>query len=85
MAQRKKPEAFTEALEEVETTDSDVIVDEPTVVLQAGSDHVNARIKGTWTMFWGTQKWDFVDGARFKIPTDLYDYLRRSGNIYDTL
>jgi len=84
MASRSKPAAFTEALEETDSS-SEVVVEEPVVVIQPGSDLVSARIKGTWTMFWGTQKWDFVDGTRFKIPTDLYDYLRRSGNIYDTL
>lgn len=45
----------------------------------------NAKVKGTWTMFYGTNRWDFVDGHRYDLPLDLYDYLRRAGNIYDTL
>lgn len=45
----------------------------------------NAKVKGTWTMFYGTSRWDFVDGHRYDLPMDLYNYLRRAGNIYDTL
>ena len=45
----------------------------------------NAKIKGTWTMYYGTGKWDFVDGHRYDLPLDLYEYLRKNGNIYDTL
>jgi hypothetical protein len=46
---------------------------------------VSARVKGTWTMFWSQSKFNFEDGKRYKLPKDLYDYLRKSGNIYDTL
>lgn len=45
----------------------------------------SARIKGTWTMYWGQSRWNFVDGQRYNLPPDLFDYLRKSGNIYDTL
>ena len=45
----------------------------------------NAKIKGTWTMYYGTGKWDFVDGHRYDLPLDLYEYLRKNNNIYDTL
>ena len=45
----------------------------------------NAKIKGTWTMYYGPGKWDFVDGHRYDLPLDLYEYLRKNGNIYDTL
>lgn len=45
----------------------------------------SAKIKGTWTMYWGTSKWDFIDGHRYDLPLDLFNYLRKSGNIYDTL
>jgi hypothetical protein len=55
---------------------------EPTIVAPTTK---NAKIKGTWTMYWGTTKWNFIDGHRYDIPLDLFDYLKRSGNIYDTL
>lgn len=55
---------------------------EPTIVAPTTK---NAKIKGTWTMFWGESKWDFIDGHRYDLPVDLYAYLRKSGNIYDTL
>lgn len=49
------------------------------------TDQVSARVKGSWTMFWGQTTWNFQDGQRYKLPRDLFDYLKRSGNIYDTL
>jgi len=55
---------------------------EPTIVAPTTK---NAKIKGTWTMFYGTGRWDFVDGHRYDLPLDLYEYLRKAGNIYDTL
>lgn len=45
----------------------------------------NVRVKGTWTMYYGQQQWDFVDGHRYDLPLDVFDYLRSSGNVYDTL
>lgn len=45
----------------------------------------SARVKGTWTMYWGTQVWDFADGQRYDLPVDLFEYLRSRSNIYDTL
>lgn len=44
-----------------------------------------ARIKGTWTMFYQTQQYDFVDGNYYELPVELFDTLRKSGNIYDTM
>jgi hypothetical protein len=88
MASRNKPAAFTaEQVEDQDEFDSEneVVVAEPVTVMSADSDFVNARIKGTWKMFWGTNSYDFVDGKRYKIPKDLYAYLRKSSNIYDTL
>ena len=55
---------------------------EPVVVMP---DEVQARIKGTWTMYWGQRVFNFVDGTRYSVPRDLYAYLRKNGNIYDTL
>ena len=88
MAARKKPSAFT--AEQVEDQDEfeledEVVVAEPVIVMSADSDYVNARVKGTWKMFWGSDSFDFVDGTRYKLPKDLYAYLRKSSNIYDTL
>jgi len=36
-------------------------------------------------MFWGKDTWMFNDGKRYKLPRDLFDYLKKNGNIYDTL
>jgi hypothetical protein len=49
------------------------------------STEISARVKGTWTMFWGKETWMFNDGKRYKLPRDLFDYLKKNGNIYDTL
>jgi len=84
MPPRKKPDVFVEPIEDVEEYDN-VVVDEPVTVTSTDSDYVNARVKGTWKMFWGQESYDFKDGSRYKIPKDLYTYLRKSGNIYDTL
>ena len=53
--------------------------------LEVQADQVSGRVKGTWIMFWGTNSYDFKDGVRYNLPRDLYDYLKKSGNIYDTL
>jgi hypothetical protein len=73
----KKANIFAEPVEAEEATEV-----QPTVV---SSDMISARVKGTWVMFWGTQSFNFEDGVRYSIPQDLYNYLRKSGNIYDTL
>ena len=57
--------------------------DSPTVVVK--DDLKTARIKGTWTMYWGLQTFDFENGKRYRIPADLYDYLKGAECIYDTL
>ena len=49
------------------------------------SNTVSARVKGSWTMFWGQETWIFDDGRRYKLPRDLFEYLKKNGNIYDTL
>lgn len=67
---------------EAEMEDDDVVLEEETVVAH---DLKSARIKGTWTMFWGQDRYDFVDGKRYRIPTDLYQYLKVRSCIYDTL
>jgi hypothetical protein len=81
MSRKTNPE-FAEAV-----GDDDVVVygEEPVIATAPDSNLVNARVKGTWTMFWGQSKFEFVDGKRYKLPKDLFAYLRSSGNIYDTL
>ena len=83
MATRKKvdPQFVDESIDD----DDEVIVDEPVTVVNQDSDFVTAKVKGTWVMFWGHEKFDFTDGRRYKMPKDLFQYLRKSGNIYDTL
>jgi hypothetical protein len=76
----KKASQFAEA---VDTASEEAVVEvQP---LEVSSDEVSARVKGTWTMFWGQLVFNFEDGTRYTIPRDLYNYLKKSGNIYDTL
>jgi hypothetical protein len=77
----KKANQFAEVVETTEEETPAVEV-QP---LEVNSDSIQARVKGTWTMFWGQQVFNFEDGTRYTIPRDLYNYLRNSGNIYDTL
>ena len=78
---RKAQAAFAE-VEEDDTMPTDVVeVEEQTVV----DDLKTARIKGTFNFMWGQNVYDFVDGKRYRIPADMYDYLRSYGNIYDTM
>jgi hypothetical protein len=44
-----------------------------------------ARIKGTWVLYYGGGVYDFVDGQSYDLSPELYDYLRSTGNIYDTI
>jgi len=55
---------------------------EPTIVSPTTK---RAKVKGTWTMFWGTQQYNFVDGHSYDLPLDLFEHLKRHSNIYDTL
>ena len=77
----KKANQFAEVVETTEEETSAVEV-QP---LEVNSDNIQARVKGTWTMFWGQQVFNFEDGNRYTMPRDLYNYLKNSGNIYDTL
>lgn len=74
MAKRKIAEFVEEQDSQVE--------EQPVVVMP---DEIQARVKGTWTMYWGQRAFNFVDGTRYSVPRDLYAYLRKNGNIYDTL
>ncbi len=77
----KKASQFAEVVETTEEETPAVEV-QP---LEVNSNTIQARVKGTWTMFWGQQVFNFEDGTRYTIPRDLYNYLKNSGNIYDTL
>lgn len=77
MSNKRNTNIFAEPVEDDETT-----VAQP-VPTQPGAKR--ARVKGTWLMHWGKQKFDFEDGKTYHIPADLYEHLKRHGNIYDTL
>jgi hypothetical protein len=80
---RKTNPSFAEVENDIEVDDD--LEYTPVVEVSTEGNFINARVKGTWKMFWGGQSYDFVDGKRYKLPKDLYGYLRQSGNIYDTL
>lgn len=65
-----------------EVDDEPVLVEESIAV---NDEFKTARIKGTWTMYWGSDIYEFVDGTRYRLPALLWEYLRQNGNIYDTL
>lgn len=69
-------------IEEDEVVEAPAPKAAPTIVAPTTK---NAKIKGTWTMYYGNKRWDFVDGRRYDLPLDLFNYLKGSGNIYDTL
>lgn len=76
------PRSTSKQFAEVEEDDSDVVLNDDVIVT---SDLKGARVKGTWTMYWGAERFFFEDGKRYKVPADLYQYLKQRGNIYDTL
>ena len=65
-----------------ELSDDPIEVSDEVVV---ADDLVSARIKGTWDMIWGDNTYPFVDGKRYRIPRDLFQYLKSRSCIYDTL
>lgn len=72
----RRPNAVEEIEEEPVLAEENIAVND---------EYRTARIKGTWTMYWGTETYDFVDGRRYRLPALLWEYLKQSGNIYDTL
>ena len=66
-----------------EISDLEIEEAEPTVVVK--DDLRTARVKGTWTMYWGLETFEFETGKRYRIPADLYEYLKAAECIYDTL
>jgi len=79
---RKPVTNFADFSEEDESDDA-LVIEEPTTV--ATESTVSARVKGTWKMYWGSKVFDFKDGQRYRIPRDLFQYLKKHGNIYDTM
>lgn len=86
MASRKVIPAFAEPeeIDEIEVAEETPRAAAPKQSAPA-DDMVTARVKGTWKMYWGRTTYDFVDGKRYRIPRDLYAYLVRHSNIYDTV
>jgi hypothetical protein len=74
------PKTALETVEEVAAVAEAVVA--PTIVAPLTR---RARVKGTWTMYFGGEQFDFVDGQFYELRPDLFEYLRGSGNIYDTL
>jgi hypothetical protein len=82
MARKKVIKEFTEQPEALYITD---IPEAEILDSEMKDGNVSARVKGSWVMFWDTKSYSFVDGQRYKLPRELFNYLKRSGNIYDTL
>lgn len=64
-------------------TDEDEVVVTPAPT--PGSDMRRARVKGTWTMYWGNTSFNFENGKTYTLPVDLFNHLKAHNNIYDTL
>lgn len=45
----------------------------------------SARVKGTWTQYYGRMRFDFVDKQRYDLPLEVYNYLKEHDCIYDTI
>ena len=78
MATNRNSNTFAEPVSEDEETVA-------TPVPAPTSDLKRARIKGTWTMYWGAQIFNFETGKTYNIPADLFEHLKAHGNIFDTL
>lgn len=85
MATKKTSTTPSEFVEEPETIVEESATEEKAVVAPGAPGTKKARVKGTWTMHWGSQVFDFEDGKTYTIPADLFDHLKSYGNIYDTL
>ncbi len=77
MPTKKTIDAFV-----VSEDDSD---DTEDFIAPGGTGTRKGRVKGSWTMYWGTTRYEFEDGKTYVLPTDLYSYLRQNDSIYDTL
>ena len=79
MTTTRNSKTFAEPVPEEE----EVVVATP--VPDATSGFKRARVVGTWKMYWSNMTFDFEDGKTYNIPEDLFEYLKASGNIYNTL
>jgi len=61
---------------EVAETDAPIVVQSATR---------SCRVKGTWTFYFAGAVYEFEDGHHYDLPTDVFEYLRQAGNIYDTM
>lgn len=68
-----------------DSQEDSVVIDNPVTVTASTDGLVKARVKGTWKMYWGHLSFNFEDGKSYKLPEDLFHYLRKNGNIYDTM
>lgn len=82
MASKKAIKEFVEVEEELFVSD---LTEAEVLDAKTLTQTINAKVKGTWTQYWGSEQFSFVDGQRYKLPRDLFNYLKNSGNIYDTL
>ena len=82
MATKKAIKEFVEVEEELFVSD---LTEAEVLDAKTLTQTINAKVKGTWTQYWGTEQFSFVDGQRYKLPRALFNYLKDSGNIYDTL
>jgi len=82
MATKKAIKEFVEVEEELFVSD---LTEAEVLDAKTLTQTINAKVKGTWTQYWGSEQFSFVDGQRYKLPRDLFNYLKNSGNIYDTL
>ena len=84
MPPRKKVDAVIEDVVEEKAPIAEIFEETHDVVV-AVANTKTAKVKGSWTMYWGNDIYEFEDGKRYKLPLDLYGYLVNHGNIYDTL
>ena len=76
VVQKKAPAKKKAPVKKAEVVEETVTVEPATT---------RGRVKGTWRMYFAGQPYDFTDGEYYELPQDLYNYLRGTGNIYDTL
>jgi hypothetical protein len=83
-ARQAEPASYNDDLDDSEVVyaPSATPAPEPQVLQPATK---NAKIKGTWIFHYGGEKYDFVDGYRYDLPLEVFEYLKRAGNIYDTM
>ena len=92
MAPRKKTVAKVETVDEVEETIEETVEEAveaapaPVVIEEVQAEVVAPTTKrgipnNTWTLTYGTHTIDLVEGRAVDMPIDVYEYLRRQGNL----